>query len=72
MERSPDTYRLFVGVDIAPETVTAAWHPPRGGPGTPYTCDQTPAGHAALQRQLRAVGVPPAETLVVLEATGSY
>ena len=72
MEHAPDIYRLFVGVDIAAATVTAAWQPPRGGPGTPYTYDQTPAGHAALQRQLRATGVSAAETLVVLEATGSY
>ena len=72
MEHASDTYRLFVGVDIAAATVTAAWQPPRGGPGAPYTYDQTPAGHAALQRQLRATGVSAAETLVVLEATGSY
>ena len=72
MEHAPDTYRLFVGVDVAAATVTAAWQPPRGGPGTPHTFDQTPTGHAALQRQLRSAGVPPAETLVVLEATGSY
>ena len=72
MEHAPDTYRLFVGVDIAAQTVTAAGQPPRGGPGPPHTVDQTPAGHAALQRQLRATGVSAAETLVVLEATGSY
>jgi len=72
MERSPDTYRLFVGVDVAAQTVTAAWQPPQGSPGAPHTFDQTPTGRAALQRQLRAAGGPPAETLVVLEATGSY
>jgi len=61
MEGSPDTYRLFVGVDVAAQTVTAAWQPSRGGPGPPHTVDQTPAGHAALQRQLRTAGIPPAE-----------
>jgi transposase len=73
MDRSPTTsYHLFVGVDVAAQTVTAAWQPQLGGPGAPHTYDQTPTGHAALQQRLRAAGVPPAETLVVLEATGSY
>ncbi len=72
MERSPDLYHLSIGVDVAATTMTAAWPPPQGGPSAPHTYDQTPAGHAALRRQFRAAGVPPAEAFVVLEATGSY
>ena len=33
---------------------------------------QSPQGHADLHAKLGAQGVPAAETLVVLEATGSY
>ena len=64
-------YQLYVGVDIAADTFTAAWLPPGGPPTAPLTRDQTPAGYAALQRRLKSTGAPPAETLVVLEATGN-
>jgi hypothetical protein len=40
--------------------------------GIDVAADQAPAGYATLQRRLRAAGVPPASTLVVLEATGNY
>jgi len=33
---------------------------------------QSPEGHAELHEKLRASGVPAGETLVVMEATGSY
>ena len=56
MEHASDTDRLFVGVAVAAATMTAAWQPPRGGPDVPHIHDQTPTGHAALQRQLRATG----------------
>ncbi|MDQ5853899.1 MAG: transposase, partial [Chloroflexota bacterium] len=36
------------------------------------TFSQSPAGFAAFQQQLQATGVAPAQTLIVLEATGSY
>ena len=63
---------LFVGVDIAAATVTASWLAPGGRPSQPVTVEQTPAGHAALQRRLLAVDHAPVATLVALEATGSY
>lgn len=72
MDRSATPYQLYVGVDIAAATFTAAWLPADGTPGAPLTRDQTPAGVAALQQRLAAMGVAPAATLVVLEATGSY
>ncbi len=65
-------YQLYGGIDIAAETFTASWLASGGTPTAPLAADQTPAGYAALQRRLRAVGVAPAETLVVLEATGNY
>lgn len=71
MERSTD-YRLFVGIDIAATTFTAAWMPTGAAPTALVTHPQRPAGFASFQRQLAATGVLPAATLVVLEATGSY
>lgn len=71
MERSTD-YRLFVGIDIAATTFTAAWMPTGATPTAPVTHPQRPAEFASFQRQLAATGVVPAATLVALEATGSY
>ena len=72
MAETSARYQLYVGVDIAAETFTAAWLPPGDTPTAPLTREQTPAGYAALQRRLQATGAPSAETLVVLEATGNY
>ena len=72
MEGEDARYRVYVGVDIAAETFTAAWLVPGGKPATPFTSEQTPAGFAALQHRLQDTGSPPATTLVVLEATGNY
>ena len=49
MAESSPRYQLYVGVDIAAETFTAAWLPPGGTPTAPLTREQTPAGYAALQ-----------------------
>ena len=65
-------YALFVGVDIAAATVTASWLAPGGTPSRSVTVEQTPHGHAALQRRLLAGGHEPDAMLVVMEATGSY
>lgn len=72
MEHGPANYQLYVGIDIAAATFTAAWMPPGGSPTPPVTHPQTPQGFAALQRQFAATGSAPDTTLVVLEATGSY
>lgn len=71
MEHSTD-YWLFVGIDIAATTFTAAWMPTGAAPTAPVTHPQRAAGFASFQRQLAATGVLPAATLIVLEATGSY
>lgn len=72
MENPTASYRLYVGIDIAAASFTAAWMPPGGAPTPPVAHPQTPQGYASLQRQLIATGIPPDAALVVLEATGSY
>jgi len=64
-------YRLFVGVDIAAATATVVWLSMGGKSTRPVQIAQTPQGYADLQTKLQASGISPAETLVVLEATGS-
>jgi transposase len=72
MTASPIAYQLFAGVDIAARTFTASWT--RGGAprDRALTFAQIPAGFSAFQDRLRSLGAPAAETLVVIEATGSY
>ncbi len=72
MAELPTGYQLYVGIDIAATTFTAAWMLPGVSPTAPVTHPQRPGGFAALQRQLATTGRVPAATLVVLEATGSY
>jgi transposase len=72
MEAGSAAYQLYVGVDVAAETFVAAWLAPGGQLTSPFTGEQTPAGFAALQRHLQAMGNPPDAALVVLEATGTY
>src|SRR5262245_32673318 len=69
---SPPTYHLFVGVDIAAASFAASWLRDRSPIERAHTFAQTPNGFAAFQTALAASGVPPAATLVVLEATSSY
>src|SRR5215213_2970217 len=72
MTTLPRTYLLFVGVDIAARTAAVAWCPPTGAPTPARPIAQTPDGYATVQEWLGATGVPPAATLVVLEATSTY
>lgn len=65
-------YQLYVGVDIAADTFTAAWLACGGAASAPLTGGQDPAGREALRQRLAATGLAPAAVLVVLEATGSY
>jgi transposase len=81
------TSQLFVGIDIAAATATAAWltsnsetGTAKGTPGAPgapgatkpFTFDQTPTGFALLIKKLKATGIAPQDTLVVMEATSTY
>lgn len=65
-------YQLFVGIDIAATSFAASWTSEATNypPGVKY--EQTPSGFTTLQQRLSATGVAPAQTLIVLEATGSY
>jgi transposase len=72
MSPSPAPYSLFVGVDIAAATFTAAWQELGAPPSRAQEFPQTAAGHTHLQHRLAATGVAPAATLIVIEATGTY
>ncbi len=65
-------YQLFVGIDIAATTFAAVWTADGPARDRARAFRQTPAGFAALQEQLQATGIAPADTLVVVEATGCY
>ena len=72
MASDPVDAQLFVGIDIAAATFTAAWSCSDAPISPAHTYHQTPHGFAALQTRLATSNVLPAETLVVMEATGSY
>ena len=72
MNPSPVAYRLFAGADIAATSFAASWTTTPSPRERAVTCAQTPAGFTAFQDRLRSLGVPEAQTLVVIEATGSY
>jgi transposase len=69
---SPPAYRLFVGADIAAATATLAWMSLGQPLSRAITIDQSPSGIASLRTRLQATGIAPADTLIVMEATGSY
>jgi transposase len=69
---SAPLFQLFVGVDIAAASFTSTWTLAGPPAERPHTFAQTPDGFAAFQAALAATAVPPAQTLIVLEATGSY
>jgi transposase len=64
--------KLFVGIDIAAKTYTAAWGSQGQEIGAAQTYSQTQIGHQKLVKALKATGYSSEETLVVLEATGTY
>lgn len=72
MTASPPSYRLFVGVDIAAASFAAAWAVDATANTRARSFPQTPDGFAALQAALAATTLAPAQTLIVLDATGSY
>lgn len=59
---------LYVGVDIAATSFTAAWF----GGHQPVAFPQTTDGYVAFQRRLLGEARPPAAVHIVMEATGSY
>src|SRR5918997_467737 len=69
---SPGAYRCFVGVDIAAASFTAIWTTDGTMLPKALTFSQSASGFAAFQQQLQATRNTPDQTLIVLEATGSY
>ncbi len=67
-----EDYHLFVGIDIAAKTFTATWRSRTTDLVKPLTLPQTPEGFQRLMQQLATMKVAAQQTLVVLEATGSY
>ena len=67
-----EDYHLFVGIDIAAKTFTATWRSRTTDLVKPFTLPQTPEGFQRLMQQLATMKVAAQQTLVVLEATGSY
>src|SRR5947209_1088651 len=65
-------YQLFVGGDIAAQSVVVATQRLGGSVTPPFSIEQTPSGYASLKQRLLASGVAPQAVLVVLEATGAY
>lgn len=68
----PLTDRLFVGIDVAAKSFTASWTQDRRDYARSVRFDSTPSGLSQLQALLQATDIAPAQTLIVLEATGSY
>jgi hypothetical protein len=59
---TPSSYQLYVGVDIAATTFTAAWLRPGASPSAPLTLEQTLQGFTRLQQQLQQTGIAPPDT----------
>lgn len=70
---TPPAYQLFVGIDVAAKTFTATWAAHGRAPRPrPHTFDQSAPGYTTFMQQLAATGVAAVQTLVVLEASGTY
>jgi len=64
-------YPLYVGIDIAAEKAAVAWQVADSGECGALDIEQRRSDYARLAQQLRQRAAP-AETLVVMEATGIY
>ncbi len=65
------TYTLYVGIDIAAQSAAVAWQVPDRGEWQALEIKQQQSDYTRLMQQLRRQATP-AETLVVMEATGVY
>lgn len=54
MASSEESYRLFVGIDIAATTCAVAWMSAPASPTRAISIAQTPTGFAARQQRLLA------------------
>jgi transposase len=62
----------YVGIDIAAQTLSAAWGPSAAAIGAASEFEQSQMGYKRLIGRLKAAGGSPTQTLVVIEATGTY
>src|SRR5436190_23773033 len=69
---TPIQYRCFVGVASAAASFTAIWSSDGVMQSRALSFSQSASGFAALQQHLQTTNVAAAETLIALEATGSY
>jgi transposase len=69
---TPLQYTFFVGIDIAAHSASVAWTTQAGAVELVFEIPQTPGGLTDLQKRLASKRHPPAQTLVVMEATGTY
>ncbi len=65
------SYSLFVGVDIAAKTAAVAWRHPGSDKIKELAIKQKRSDYQRLAKRLTKYN-PPAQTLVVMEATGNY
>jgi transposase len=65
-------YSLYVGIDISAQTFSAAWKTGTTHVGTVQEFGQKQIEYARLVKVLQATGHTPSQTLVVIEATGTY
>jgi transposase len=66
-----NSYSLFVGIDIAAKSAAVEWQHPETDLLQQMDIDQTKRDYKRLTQKLTKL-CPPAETLVVMEATGTY
>jgi transposase len=66
------SYTLYVGIDVAAESVSSQWLDSTGGLSQVACFAQDKPGRKKLLRWLGKAGSAPEHTLVVLEATGVY
>lgn len=66
------SYQLYVGIDVSAQTFSAAWTTNGSGIFPTLTLTQNLENIKKLKQKLLASGFPPAEILVVMEATGTY
>lgn len=69
---SPPQYTLFVGIDIGAHGASVALTTQAGTVELAFEIAQTPDGLADLQKRLADKRHPPDQTLVVMEASGTY
>jgi len=65
-------YGLYVGIDVAAESVSSQWLDKHGATSEVVCFAQNKPGWKKLLRWLAKTGHQPEETLLVLEATGVY